>query len=51
MYDLQKKRQAAQDDYRDVMRLCREKIRVAKAQIRINLATAIKDYKKFLQLD
>ncbi|KAK4827998.1 LOW QUALITY PROTEIN: hypothetical protein QYF61_022775 [Mycteria americana] len=35
-----------QEDYKKVVRLCREKIRRAKAQLGINLATAIKDNKK-----
>ena len=38
--------QATQEDYKDVVRLCREKIRRAKAQLELNLATAIKDNKK-----
>lgn len=46
-YNFQKKRQEAQDDYKDIMRLCREKIERDKAHVRINLATAIKGYKKF----
>ncbi|KAK4824994.1 hypothetical protein QYF61_022520 [Mycteria americana] len=46
VYDLWKKGQATQEDYRDVMRLCREKIRRAKAQLELNLATAVKDNKK-----
>ena len=41
--DLWKKEQAAQDDYKDVVRLCREKIRRAKAQLELSLATATKD--------
>ena len=39
-------RRGTQEDYTDVVRLCREKIRRAKAQIEVNLATAIKDNKK-----
>ncbi|KAK4811142.1 LOW QUALITY PROTEIN: hypothetical protein QYF61_019773 [Mycteria americana] len=46
VYDLWKKGQATQEDYKDVVRLCREKIRRAKAQLEFNLATAIKDNKK-----
>jgi len=46
VYDLWKKGQAPQQDYKDVMRLCREKIRRAKAQLKLNLATATKDNKK-----
>ncbi|KAK4816300.1 hypothetical protein QYF61_014598 [Mycteria americana] len=45
-YDLWKKGQATQEDYKDVVRLCREKIRRTKAQLELNLATAIKDNKK-----
>ncbi|KAK4823640.1 hypothetical protein QYF61_004561 [Mycteria americana] len=43
VYDLWKKGQAIQEDYKDVVRLCREKIRRAKAQLELNLATAVKD--------
>lgn len=32
-----------QEDYKDILRLCREKIRRAKAHLELNLATAIKD--------
>ncbi|KAF1618604.1 UNVERIFIED_CONTAM: putative RNA-directed DNA polymerase from transposon X-element, partial [Eudyptes robustus] len=46
-YDLWKKGQAAQEDYKDVVRLCREKTRKAKAQLELNLATAVKDNKKY----
>ncbi|KAK1212035.1 LIN1 transcriptase, partial [Pygoscelis papua] len=46
VYDLWKKGQATQEDYKDVVRLCREKIRRAKAQLELNLATAAKDNKK-----
>ncbi|KAK4810447.1 LOW QUALITY PROTEIN: hypothetical protein QYF61_004227, partial [Mycteria americana] len=35
-----------QEDYKDVVRLCREEIRRAKAQLELNLATAVKDNKK-----
>ncbi|GAB0186782.1 hypothetical protein GRJ2_001143500 [Grus japonensis] len=45
-YDLWKKGQASQEDYKDVVRLCREKIRRAKVQLELNLATVIKDNKK-----
>ena len=31
-----------QEDYKDVVRLCREKIRKAKAQLEFKLATATK---------
>ena len=33
VYDLWKKGKATQEDYKDVMRLCREKIRRAKTQL------------------
>ncbi|KAK4812034.1 hypothetical protein QYF61_026172 [Mycteria americana] len=46
VYDLWKKGQATQEDYKDAMRLYREKIRRAKAQLEPNLATAVKDNKK-----
>ncbi|KAK4826152.1 hypothetical protein QYF61_005725 [Mycteria americana] len=46
VYDLWKKGQATQEDYKAVVRLCREKIRRAKAQLELNLATAIKNNKK-----
>ncbi|KAK4826721.1 hypothetical protein QYF61_010974 [Mycteria americana] len=45
--DLWKKGQATQEDYKGVARLCREKIRRAKAELELNLATAIKDNKKY----
>ncbi|KAK4832941.1 hypothetical protein QYF61_026584 [Mycteria americana] len=47
VYNLWKKGQATQEDYKDVVRLCREKIRRARAQIELNLATAVKDNKKY----
>ncbi|KAK4810714.1 hypothetical protein QYF61_007688 [Mycteria americana] len=46
VYDLWKKGQATQEDYKGVARLCREKIRRAKAELELNLAAAIKDNKK-----
>ncbi|KAK4825912.1 hypothetical protein QYF61_003407 [Mycteria americana] len=46
VYDLRKKGQATQEDYKGVARLCREKTRRAKAELELNLATAIKDNKK-----
>ncbi|KAK4823544.1 hypothetical protein QYF61_003176 [Mycteria americana] len=42
VYDLWKKGQATRKDYKAVVRLCREKIRRAKAQLEIHLATAVK---------
>ncbi|KFQ26467.1 hypothetical protein N332_01936, partial [Mesitornis unicolor] len=46
VYDLWKKGQASQEEYRATVRLCREKIRRAKAQLELNLASAAKDNKK-----
>ncbi|KAK4825574.1 LOW QUALITY PROTEIN: hypothetical protein QYF61_000573 [Mycteria americana] len=40
VYDLWKKGQATQEDYKGVARLCREKIRRAKAELELNLAAA-----------
>ncbi|KAK4822089.1 hypothetical protein QYF61_009726 [Mycteria americana] len=45
--NLWKKGQASQEDYKGVVRLCREKIRRAKAELELNLATAVKDNKKY----
>ncbi|KAK4816775.1 hypothetical protein QYF61_022887 [Mycteria americana] len=47
VYDLWKKGQASQEDYKGVARLCREKIRRAKAELELNLAAAVKDNKKY----
>ncbi|KAK4810673.1 hypothetical protein QYF61_007473 [Mycteria americana] len=46
VYDLWKKGQATQEDYKGVARLCREKIRRAKAELELSLAAAVKDNKK-----
>ncbi|KAK4815560.1 hypothetical protein QYF61_004077 [Mycteria americana] len=46
VYDLWKKGQATQEDYKGVARLCREKIRRAKTELELNLAAAVKDNKK-----
>ncbi|KAK4815212.1 hypothetical protein QYF61_022490 [Mycteria americana] len=46
VYDLWKKGRATQEDYKGVARLCRERIRRAKAELELSLATAIKDNKK-----
>jgi len=43
---IRRRGQATQEDYEDVMRLCREKIRRAKAQIELRLAAAVRDNKK-----
>ncbi|KAK4816305.1 hypothetical protein QYF61_014603 [Mycteria americana] len=47
VYELWKKGQASQEDYKGVVRLCREKIRRAEAELGLHLATAIKDNKKY----
>lgn len=44
--DLWKNGQAPKEDYMDVLRLYREKIRSNKAQLELNLAIAIEDNKK-----
>uniref|UniRef100_A0A8B9ZP11 Reverse transcriptase domain-containing protein n=1 Tax=Anas zonorhyncha TaxID=75864 RepID=A0A8B9ZP11_9AVES len=46
VYDLWKRGRATQEDYKDVARLCRDKIRKAKAHLELNLATAVKDNRK-----
>ncbi|KAK4822673.1 hypothetical protein QYF61_019040 [Mycteria americana] len=46
VYDLWKKGQVSQEDYKGVVRLCREKIRRDKAELELNLAAAVKDNKK-----
>ena len=46
VYNLWKRGWATQEDYKDVARLCRDKIRKAKAHLELNLATAVKDNKK-----
>lgn len=43
VYELCEKGQATQEHYKDVMRLCREKIKRGKAQIELHLATVVKD--------
>jgi len=45
VYDLRKKAQATKEDYRDIVRLCREKISRVKAQLEVSLSTALKDDK------
>ncbi|KAK4827592.1 LOW QUALITY PROTEIN: hypothetical protein QYF61_019494 [Mycteria americana] len=47
VYDLWKKGQATQEDYKAVMRLSREKIRRAKAQLELNLASYCYNKKRF----
>uniref|UniRef100_A0A8B9ZFV9 Reverse transcriptase domain-containing protein n=1 Tax=Anas platyrhynchos TaxID=8839 RepID=A0A8B9ZFV9_ANAPL len=46
VYNLWKIGQATREDYKDVARLCRDKIRKAKAHLELKLATAVKDNKK-----
>ncbi|KAK4813827.1 hypothetical protein QYF61_001831 [Mycteria americana] len=46
VYNLWKKGQATQEDYKGVARLCREKSRRAKAELELSLAAAVKDNKK-----
>ncbi|KAF1410082.1 hypothetical protein FQV24_0007536, partial [Spheniscus mendiculus] len=46
VYRLWKKGQATQGEYRDLVRLCREEMRKAKAQLERNLAAVVKDNKK-----
>ncbi|PKU40120.1 adaptin ear-binding coat-associated protein 1 [Limosa lapponica baueri] len=46
VYDLWKKEQATQEDYKGVVKLCREKIRKAKAQLELDLALDVKNNKK-----
>ncbi|KAK4818935.1 hypothetical protein QYF61_022112 [Mycteria americana] len=47
VYDLWKKGQATQEDYKGVVRLRREKTIRAKAELELSLATAVKDNKKY----
>jgi len=39
-------RAGTQDEYRHLIRSCREEIRKAKAQLEFNLATVVRDNKK-----
>ncbi|KAK4811295.1 hypothetical protein QYF61_023347 [Mycteria americana] len=45
-YHFWKKGQATQEEYRDLVKSSREKIRKAKAQLELNLATVVRDNKK-----
>ncbi|KAK4831824.1 hypothetical protein QYF61_019347 [Mycteria americana] len=45
VYGLWRKGQTSQEDYKGVARLCREKIRRAKAELELSLAAAVKDNK------
>lgn len=42
-----KKGQMTQEEYKDIVRSCRENIRKAKAQLELNLASAVKSNKKY----
>jgi len=46
VYVLWKKGQATQEDYKDIVKLCREEVTRAKAQLKLSLASAIEDNKK-----
>ncbi len=46
LYDLWKQGQALQEDYRAVVRTCKEKTRRAKAQLELKLARVVSDNKK-----
>ena len=46
IYLLWKKGWATQKEYKEVVKMCREKIRKAKAQLELNLATGVKRNKK-----
>ena len=46
IYLLWKKGQATQKEYKEVVKICREKIRKAKAQLELNLAAGVKGNKK-----
>jgi len=46
VYHLWKKRQVTQDEYRGLIRSCRDEIRKTKAQLELRLATIVRDNKK-----
>lgn len=46
VYDLQKKVCAIQEDYKDIITLCREKTRRVKTQQELNLDTVVKGNEK-----
>ena len=48
MYLLWKKGHATRGEYKEVVRICREKTRKAEAQLELNLATGVKENKNFL---
>jgi len=47
VYQLWKKVQATQEEYRGLVRSCREKMTKAKAQLELRLATVVRDNKKY----
>jgi len=46
LYHLWKKGQATQEEYKGLVRSCREEIRKAKAQLELRLATVVRNNKK-----
>ena len=46
IYLLWKKGWVTQKEYKEVVKMCREKIRKAKAQLELNLATGVKRNRK-----
>ena len=50
MYDPWRQGQASQEEYRAVVRICREKTRKAKAQLELKLAGVVSDNKGFLSM-
>jgi len=47
VYGVWKREQATYEDYKYTVKLCREKIRKAKTQLELNLATKVKDNNKY----
>ena len=47
VYGLWKSGQATYDDYKYIVKLCRKKIRKAKAQLELNLATKVRESSKY----
>jgi len=47
VYHLWKKGQVTQEEYRGLVRSCREEIRKAKAQLELRLVTVVRDNKRF----
>jgi len=48
VYHLWKKGQVTQEEYRGLVRSCREDIRKVKAQLELRVATVVRDKKMFL---